>query len=130
MAHEGTGIMQGSPPRPIPPREDWDRAPWNRWTFHHVREMVPTAEVWRGTGAAYPFAEGKPLPGDLAVQSVAGAASTLDALLDETFTDGFMVLKDGAIVCERYFGTMTHRDRKSTRLNSSHNPASRMPSSA
>ena len=26
------------------PRADWDRAPWNRWTFQHVREMLPTAE--------------------------------------------------------------------------------------
>ena len=41
-------IMQGSPPRLIPPRIDWDRAPWNRWSFQHVREIVPTAEVWRG----------------------------------------------------------------------------------
>ncbi|HWT98113.1 MAG TPA: hypothetical protein VN229_10880, partial [Terriglobales bacterium] len=32
------------------PREDWDRAPWNRWSFQHVREIVPTTTVWRGPG--------------------------------------------------------------------------------
>ena len=43
-------LMQGSPPSLIAPRGDWDRAPWNRWAFQHVREILPTAEVWRGRG--------------------------------------------------------------------------------
>jgi len=34
----------------FPPKSDWDRAPWNRWAFQHVRELVPSVEVWRGTG--------------------------------------------------------------------------------
>ena len=40
-------IMQGSPP----PKEmrvpliDWDRGPWNRWSFQHVREIVPTTAI-------------------------------------------------------------------------------------
>ena len=43
-------IMQGSPPAMVPPRLDWDRPPWNRWAFQHIREILPTAEVWRGNG--------------------------------------------------------------------------------
>ena len=30
-------IMQGSPPALVPPRMDWDRPPWNRWTFQNIR---------------------------------------------------------------------------------------------
>src|SRR4051812_6362495 len=45
-------IMTGSPPSSIVPKLDWDRPPWNRWAFHHVREIVPTQEVWRGGGHA------------------------------------------------------------------------------
>ena len=45
-------IMAGSPPARVVPQLDWDRPPWNRWAFHHVRELVPTAEVWRGSGHA------------------------------------------------------------------------------
>ncbi|TIS01177.1 MAG: 6-aminohexanoate hydrolase, partial [Mesorhizobium sp.] len=40
-------IMQGSPPAMALPKLDWDRRPWNRWAFQHVREFLPTVEVWR-----------------------------------------------------------------------------------
>jgi len=102
-------IMQGSPPRLIPPRLDWDRAPWNRWSFQHVRELVPTAEVWRGRGPV------RPLPRDdrdldtLPVALSDGSPSTLSGFLDETYTDGIIVLKSGRIVYERYFNGMDDR---------------------
>ena len=38
-----------------------------------------------------------------------GRDTTLADLLDETYTDGFLVLKDGAIAYERYFNGMTER---------------------
>ncbi len=43
-------IMQGSPPKMVLPKLDWDRPPWNRWAFQHIREFLPTVEVWRGNG--------------------------------------------------------------------------------
>ncbi len=102
-------IMEGSPPALVPPRMDWDRPPWNRWAFQHVRELLPTVEVWRGDGGvrALPRAECD-LDG-LAVPGVAGEPSTLADLLDETYTDGFLVLKDGAVVHERTFNGMSER---------------------
>ena len=102
-------IMQGSPPALVPPRMDWDRPPWNRWTFQNIRQVLPTAEVWRGNGPvrALPRAD-RDLDG-LAVSAVSGAETTLAGLLDETYTDGFLVLKDGAIVYERYFNAMDWR---------------------
>jgi CubicO group peptidase (beta-lactamase class C family) len=89
-----------SPTNPLPPME-WDRAPWNRWSFHHMREIVPTAEVWRGDGpvSVLPMAE-KNLDG-LKVKNLDGAQATLTQLLAETYTDGFIVM--------HYFGTMTPR---------------------
>lgn len=102
-------IMQGSPPALVPPRMDWDRPPWNRWTFQNIRQVLPTAEVWRGNGPvrALPRAD-RDLDG-LAVSAVSGVATTLAGLLDETYTDGFLVLKDGAIAYERYFNAMDWR---------------------
>ena len=44
-----------TPPRQRVPHEDWDRAPWNRWTFQNVRQMTPTTEVWRGNGPVRKF---------------------------------------------------------------------------
>lgn len=89
------------------PRMDWDRPPWNRWSFQHVRDILPTAEVSRGTQLAHEFPAAKPLPADFSVTGLDGTAVSLDKLLDDTFTDGFIVLKQGAIVEERYFNGMT-----------------------
>jgi CubicO group peptidase (beta-lactamase class C family) len=103
-------IMRGSPPALVPPRQDWDRPPWNRWAFQHIRELVPTVEVWRGQGPvrALPTARVDELDA-LPVKDSKGAPATLAGLLDETFTDGFLVLKNGAIAYERYFNGMTPR---------------------
>lgn len=101
-------IMQGSPPALAVPRADWDRAPWNRWSFQHIREILPTVEVWRGSGhrRRWPRAEA-----DLgAVEFVHDSRGlTIDTFLDETYTDGFVVAKGGSIVFERYFNGMDER---------------------
>lgn len=102
-------IMQGSPPALVPPKMDWDRPPWNRWAFQNVRQILPTAEVWRGYGNV------RILPRDdrdldgLQVTDSHGALTSLAGLLDETYTDGFIVIKNGAIVFERYYNGMEGR---------------------
>jgi hypothetical protein len=102
-------IMQGTPPALIPPKMDWDRPPWNRWSFQNIRQILPTAEVWRGSGPVRELPRRERDLDDLAVASALGGSTTLAGLLDETYTDGFIVLKDGAIVYERYFNGMDHR---------------------
>jgi CubicO group peptidase (beta-lactamase class C family) len=94
---------------PFPPRAEWDRPPWNRWSFQHICEIIPTTEVWRGDGLAHIFPTGKQLPLSLALTGLDSAPTALQTLLDDTFTDGFMVLKHGAIVCEQYFNGMDPR---------------------
>jgi hypothetical protein len=37
---------------------DWQTAPANRWTFHHLREVVPTAQVFRGDDGRRPLPRG------------------------------------------------------------------------
>ncbi len=100
-------IMRGSPPALAPPRMDWDRGPWNRWTFQHIREILPTAEVWRGRGAVRELPRSETDLDGLAVVDSAGAPTTLAGLLDETYTDGFLIIRNGAIAYERYFNGMT-----------------------
>jgi hypothetical protein len=64
-------IMQGIPvpPGARVPRQDWDRAPWNRWSFHNIREILPTKEVWRGHGRVWRL--------DSAAQDLGSIAFTL-----------------------------------------------------
>ena len=102
-------IMQGSPPVLVTPRMDWDRPPWNRWSFQHIREILPTAEVWRGPGPVRLLDRAEHDLDGLAVTSLSGKPTALAKLLDETYTDGLLVLKDGAIAYERYFNGMTAR---------------------
>ena len=102
-------IMQGSPPQLAPPRMDWDRPPWNRWAFQNIRQILPTAEVWRGDGPVSHLPRKEQDLDALPVPSIKGAVTTLARLLDDTYTDGFIVLKDGAVVYERYFNGMTPR---------------------
>ncbi|TGT56684.1 class C beta-lactamase-related serine hydrolase [Mesorhizobium sp. M00.F.Ca.ET.170.01.1.1] len=102
-------IMQGSPPAMVLPKLEWDRPPWNRWAFQHIREFLPTAEVWRGSGDRHRFERAEVDLDELPVLDSDGAATTLAALLDETYTDGFLVLKDRKIAYERYFNGMDER---------------------
>jgi CubicO group peptidase (beta-lactamase class C family) len=102
-------VMAGSPPALVVPMADWDRPPWNRWSFQHIRELVPTVEVWKGAGHARRLARSERDLDALPVIGSADQPTTLAGLLDETYTDAFLVLKDGAVVHERYFNGMTPR---------------------
>lgn len=90
------------------PRGQWDRAPFNRWSFQHVREILPTVLVRRG-------ATTHPLPRDerdldgLEVAGLDGSPTSLREFLNATFTDGFVVLRRGTIAYERYFNGMDER---------------------
>lgn len=90
----------------IIPRQDWDRAPWNRWTFQHVRDLVPTTQVWRGQGPA------SPLPGNLQdIDAIGfeldGRSDTIGGFLQSSYNDGMLVLHRGKVIAERYSNGMT-----------------------
>lgn len=101
-------------PKPIErgdvPREDWDRAPWNRWSFQHLREILPSAEVWRGTGAVATLPYHQQTLTDIRFKSARGEISIAD-FLDHSYTDGFIVLHHGNVVFERYMNGMDERTR-------------------
>lgn len=92
----------------IVPRDDWDRAPWNRWSFQHVREIVPTAAVWRGAGPASALPRHHQAIDDISF-GLDGETSSIGAFLESSFTDGFIVLHHGQIIAERYMNGMTER---------------------
>jgi CubicO group peptidase (beta-lactamase class C family) len=104
-------IMQGIPvpPGARVPRQDWDRAPWNRWSFHNIREILPTKEVWRGHGPVWRLDSAAQDLGSIPFTLSDGGQTTVSNWLDEDYTDGFIVVHHGKIVCERYFNTMTAR---------------------
>jgi hypothetical protein len=56
-------------PQPKLDRSNWDRAPHNRWSFQHVAEILPTAEISRGPG---PVSQLQRIPEKLDALSVIG----------------------------------------------------------
>ena len=87
-------------------RAGWDRAPWNRWTFQHVRELVPTAAVRRGVG---PVLHLPSTPMELTEMPFTcdGVTQTVGEFLQSTQTDGFLILHRNRIVMEYYANGMT-----------------------
>ncbi|OGA79886.1 MAG: serine hydrolase [Betaproteobacteria bacterium RIFCSPLOWO2_12_FULL_65_14] len=73
---------------------NWRSAPHNRWAFHHVRELVPSADIPNDQRRVRELPS-QPL--DFA----------LDQFLEETSTDGIAILHRGRIVFERYANGMT-----------------------
>ena len=103
------GLMSGAPP--FGPRAqvtlaNWQQPPFSRWSFQHVRELIPTARIPRGSGPARELpAAGRDLAG-LRFRC-GGRDWTAGEFLAETFTDGFLVLHQGRVVAEQYGNGMT-----------------------
>ena len=87
---------------------NWQDPPFNRWAFQHIRELIPTARISRGTGRPrrLPRAE-RDLSG-LRFRS-GDRELTVGEMLAETYTDGFLVLHRGRIITEQYFNGMAPR---------------------
>jgi CubicO group peptidase (beta-lactamase class C family) len=104
------GIMVGSPPPPEKriTHENWDFPPFNRWSFQHVREVLPTVPVSRGAGTASTISEALQDLDNLPVRlKHAGRDTTVLSALESTYTDGFIAIHKGKVVYERYLNDMT-----------------------
>ena len=97
-------LMHGAPPAPENQvtLENWRTAPYNRWSFRNVRNMVPTAPVRRDPAQVWRL---EAVPRDLRGISFEGAGGsrwTFERWLEESFTDGLIVLEGNRIVLEHY----------------------------
>ena len=101
-------LMQGFPPE-MEQRvtaANWQLPPFNRWAFCNARRILPSARVRRCSGSAFVFGRLTTGLGDLPVSHAAGDTKPLSGVLEDTFTDGFLVLHRGRIVYEYYSEAM------------------------
>ena len=99
-------LMQGFPP-PANVQvtlANWQEAPYNRWSFSHMRELVPTQRIFRGHGPVTSLRANPLRLGEIALHRADGTTATVDEVLDETYTDAVVVAHDGRVVLERYAG--------------------------
>lgn len=106
------GWMQGSPPPADKLVRFADgshlRWPQLRWSLSHFNELVPTKTISRGLSPVAPLQRADRIDLDAVPFSPIGAAHNMnwhDALA-ANYTDGIVVLHQGRIVYERYFGAL------------------------
>ena len=102
-------LMAGFPPPPEAQvtLANWRTSPFNRWAFHHVRELLPTAEIANDPARIRPL---ETAPADLSALRVGtedGGRIDLAALCERGELDGLVVLHRGRLVHESYFNGMT-----------------------
>ncbi len=101
-------VMQGFPPPPDKTVRFGDgtssRFPGTRWSFSHIRELVPTANVWRGDGAVAALPRAIRDIDQIPVTTMDGKAITFGDMPALTYTDGLLVLHKGEVIYEKYFG--------------------------
>jgi CubicO group peptidase (beta-lactamase class C family) len=107
MSHDAP--MEGFPParETLVNLENWQEPPFNRWSFQHLREVIPTQRIARAVvsrpldHADHPF-----VPDDIVVNRLQSGPSTLGAVLADTWTDAVLIMHDSRVVLERYFEGM------------------------
>jgi CubicO group peptidase (beta-lactamase class C family) len=103
-------LMTGAPPPPdrLVTLANWQDAPFNRWGFTHIQDLMPTARIARGAGPVSELEPGDPADLERVVfASADGQRRTVAETVDSTFTDGFLVLHHGRVVAERYGSGLT-----------------------
>jgi CubicO group peptidase (beta-lactamase class C family) len=106
------GWMLGTPP-PADRQVRFDdgsfrRFPQTRWSFSHWRELVPTANISRGSAPSSPLPRNERPELDAVSFVPLGATRSMTwaESLEANYTDGIIVLHHGAVVYERYFGAL------------------------
>ena len=74
---------------------NWRQAPFSRWAFHHVRELVPSADIPNDPGGVHDW----PLDcldlGAMPIEAGGVRPLSFDEFLAETSTDGIVVVSRG-----------------------------------
>jgi CubicO group peptidase (beta-lactamase class C family) len=95
---------------------NWNQPPHNRHSFQHMSALFATQTIQRSTRPAMAFEYALEDTSQLTYPVSKGATEPLQHFLDSTFTDAFLVLKEGVIVTEEYRNNM--QDNTQHLLNS------------
>lgn len=86
-----------SPLSDVAKLDNWRTTPYSKWSFHHVWEIVPSAEIKNNNQVIIPLSENIKTFTNL----------NLSTIMDETETDAIVIAKDNNILFEKYNNEMT-----------------------
>jgi CubicO group peptidase (beta-lactamase class C family) len=104
--------MTGFPPPPdkliMQPESDFFSFPKLRWTVCHIRELMPTKLVSRGIGPSIQLEHITDDGIDAVTFTPIGGEKpmTWKESLSANYTDGILILHNGRVVYEKYFGCL------------------------
>ena len=83
--------------------ESFQFGPVNRWSFSHMREILPTVNIPRDPDRFHPLEKSDDFVADFSV-AFQGRKQSIDDIAAHQYTDGLLILKDGEILFEKYYG--------------------------
>ena len=81
---------------------NWRKPPYNRWAFQHTRQLVPSTEIPNDPSNVQALDEQLSDIQSLKFLDGPDREMSVAAMLEETETDGFIVLHRGKVVSEYY----------------------------
>ena len=85
------------------PRNTWDQAPWNRWSFQHIEDFLMTTQV-KAPDTALSLPSEHLALGEKKLSSIGN--KKFDHFLEDSYTDGMLIFHRGSVVYERYLNNM------------------------
>ena len=90
-------MLKFSPLSDVAKLDNWRTTPYSKWSFHHVREIVPSAEIKNNNQIIVPLSKN--------IKTFANL--NISKIMDETETDAIVITKDNDILFEKYNNKMT-----------------------
>ncbi|MEM7258952.1 MAG: serine hydrolase, partial [Pseudomonadota bacterium] len=81
---------------------NWRQAPWSSWAFHHVREILATAEIRNRPEDLWTLDEAPVNLGGISIDLADGGVMSIAGFLDTMHIDAMLVLHRDRIVYEHY----------------------------
>lgn len=85
---------------------NWQEPPFNRWSFCHLSEILPTARVSRG-GPIRPLGHAPAIDLSAVVVEGSGRRRSVDQMLEESFVDALAVVHGEGLAVEWYGPAMS-----------------------
>lgn len=106
---DSTEVMQAFPPdeKQQVTLANWRTSPYSRWAFHHVREIVPSADIRHDPENIWPLQESFVNLGGLNIDCDAMGVMSLAGYINYANIDAMIVLHRDQIVFEQYDHGMT-----------------------